>query len=275
MGCCCGKGVPDRWSFGVVLPEGFVRLTETTDKALVAKAQECAALAFAGSKTTAPEPGISWSLDPMASGEDPCGPLMEDPSQERIDAFRWIIKWEFAFYMRHNAAFALVEGDDVQGVMLCVPPNDSNAHEAGCCTILKTISKTGGPPKTITQAPTKHRLEAVDKAMASLHKRMMDGEHWYVRLLATAPTHQGKGVGKRILQFAVDLADQYPAPSYLETAHEAFYEKMGYKTEERVKVEDASKFPGDVFNGPHGGDSPISGGIAGMVYRPSAAMRGA
>ena len=35
MGCCCAKGVPDDWSAGVALPEGFVRLTATSDKALI------------------------------------------------------------------------------------------------------------------------------------------------------------------------------------------------------------------------------------------------
>ena len=58
-----------------------------------------------------------------------------------------------------------------------------------------------------------------------------------------------------MLQFAVDLS---AVSSYLdEVAHEGFYEKMGHSTEEWIKVEDAKKFPGDVFNGPHGADSPV------------------
>ena len=260
MGCCCAKGVPDDWSAGVVLPEGFVRLTATSDKALIDKAQETAALAFAGTKNTAPEPALSWALEPKASGANPCGPLTEDPSQERLDVFRWIMKWEFAMFLRHNAAFALVEGGEVLGVMVCVPPNDSHAHEAGCCIVMNTLSKAAGPPKPVEQAPAKQRFEGIDKAMKSLHEQAMDGPHWYVRMFAIGPAHQGKGVGKRMLEFAVGLADQSKVPSYLETAHEGFYEKMGYRTSSRVNVEDASKFPGDVFNG-----------LAGMVYLPSSA----
>ena len=61
----------------------------------------------------------------------------------------------------------------------------------------------------------------------------MKGEpHWYLAPLCTWPSYQGRGVGRLLLQWAIDIADKEspPTPLYLESADyaRAVYMHMGF-----------------------------------------------
>jgi ribosomal protein S18 acetylase RimI-like enzyme len=59
-----------------------------------------------------------------------------------------------------------------------------------------------------------------------------DQRVWYLQVIGVGPEAQGLGVGRRLLEPALDLADREQVPCYLETSNpEAvpFYEKAGFE----------------------------------------------
>ncbi len=66
--------------------------------------------------------------------------------------------------------------------------------------------------------------------------------HWYVRILAVAPEHQRKGVGRRLMELAVARADHDRFPIQLFALERvcAFYERLGF---EKKIVHEDDRFP--------------------------------
>jgi GNAT superfamily N-acetyltransferase len=65
-----------------------------------------------------------------------------------------------------------------------------------------------------------------------LHVRDMPEPHWYTMVVGVAPEHQGRGLGRALLQPVLDRADADGVPCYLETAQPAnvtFYERLGFR----------------------------------------------
>ncbi|GAA5990493.1 hypothetical protein JCM11641_007737 [Rhodosporidiobolus odoratus] len=64
---------------------------------------------------------------------------------------------------------------------------------------------------------------------------MGDVPHWYIAPLWIIPENQGQGVGSRLLQQVIDLADAHtpPQPIYLEASADGkrLYEKLGFVVE--------------------------------------------
>jgi ribosomal protein S18 acetylase RimI-like enzyme len=59
-----------------------------------------------------------------------------------------------------------------------------------------------------------------------------DSQLWYLQVIGVSPEAQGLGVGKKLLEPAIDLADREQVPCYLETSNpEAvpFYERAGFE----------------------------------------------
>ncbi len=52
------------------------------------------------------------------------------------------------------------------------------------------------------------------------HKRLVHGPHWYLWALGVSNQHQGKGIGRRLLEPVLTRADQEKTPCYLETVSE-------------------------------------------------------
>jgi ribosomal protein S18 acetylase RimI-like enzyme len=58
-----------------------------------------------------------------------------------------------------------------------------------------------------------------------------DRRLWYLQVIGVSPEAQGLGVGKKLMEPAIDLADREQVPCYLETSNpEAvpFYERVGF-----------------------------------------------
>jgi len=120
-----------------VLPDAdssMVRLDMKTDPALLKEVQDVMTRSFAGSKTAGPEGGLSWTLDENASvGGDPCNPLKEDPSEERMLAMEFIMKFCRAICLKHGCCFALVKEGKVVGATMMTPPSIRGIHALGGC----------------------------------------------------------------------------------------------------------------------------------------------
>lgn len=66
-----------------------------------------------------------------------------------------------------------------------------------------------------------------------------DPPHWYLAMLGTHPSHQGKGLASGLLTPVLDECDAEGIPAYLESSKEAnipFYERHGFRVQHLLKV---------------------------------------
>jgi len=78
--------------------------------------------------------------------------------------------------------------------------------------------------------------------VAALHHRWQPGPHWYLALLAVALDQQGRGVGSRLIESTLRLADQRGEPCYLETQNPRnvpLYQRHGFKVLEESATPEA------------------------------------
>lgn len=90
---------------------------------------------------------------------------------------------------------------------------------------------SGGFPleKAIRGLQTQHLVDR-------LHIRE---DHWYVSVLGVHPAHQGRGLGRALLEPTLAWADRDRLPTYLETANErylAFYRHFGFEVVQQVNI---------------------------------------
>lgn len=65
--------------------------------------------------------------------------------------------------------------------------------------------------------------------------------HWYLALLGTEPSHQGRGIGSALLAPTLSRCDREGLPAYLESSKQAnipFYERHGFEVVGEIQVPD-------------------------------------
>jgi GNAT superfamily N-acetyltransferase len=76
----------------------------------------------------------------------------------------------------------------------------------------------------------------VAKAIDDAHPRE---PHWYLGILGTDPTYQGRGVGSALLDVVLPRVDEQGLPAYLETQKEEnlpFYRRFGFEVSDEMRV---------------------------------------
>lgn len=139
--------------------------------------------------------------------------------------------------MRHRGRVRVAREGGAEGELLGVSvsfgpgdwplPDSATALEAGWLLI-------AGP------APVRRGLE-IDREMRATH---IDHPHVYLWFLATAPEHQGRGVGRALLADLHRHAAGIDVPCYLEASKEdnvPYYERDGYEVIGEVAVPKAPK----------------------------------
>lgn len=66
-----------------------------------------------------------------------------------------------------------------------------------------------------------------------------EARHFYLAILAVAPSLQGKGIGARLLQPGLALCDRQGVPAYLVTDTEGavrFYQRLGFQVRNHIPV---------------------------------------
>jgi ribosomal protein S18 acetylase RimI-like enzyme len=80
------------------------------------------------------------------------------------------------------------------------------------------------------------RWAQVYRSLADAHP---DTPHWYLSLLGVDPAHQGRGLGRSLLESWLQSVDCEAAASYLETDREqnlAFYRRAGFDVRSEIRV---------------------------------------
>jgi ribosomal protein S18 acetylase RimI-like enzyme len=86
-----------------------------------------------------------------------------------------------------------------------------------------------------------HPFAAMNVLGAVLRQRPRE-PHWYLTHLAVRPGDQGRGLGRILLQWGIERADEEGVGTYLETANPdnlPFYRAAGYSQVGLVRVDDA------------------------------------
>ncbi|HAS09088.1 MAG TPA: hypothetical protein DCS55_00990 [Acidimicrobiaceae bacterium] len=86
-----------------------------------------------------------------------------------------------------------------------------------------------------------HPVAAVRVLAAVLRQRPRE-PHWYLTHLAVRPDDQGRGLGRALLQWGIERADEEGVGTYLETTNPdnlSFYRAAGYSQVGMVRVGDA------------------------------------
>ena len=77
------------------------------------------------------------------------------------------------------------------------------------------------------------------QAQAMIDRMHIKEPHWYVALLGVRPDRQGEGLGRALLDPALEQADRDRLPTYLETSNErnlTFYGRFGFEVQQEVNV---------------------------------------
>ncbi len=90
---------------------------------------------------------------------------------------------------------------------------------------------------TSLPAPSGERITAVDEAVAA---HGLAQAHWYLGVLATAPSRRGEGLASAVMAPLLAAADRTAVPVVLETATRAnvgFYARHGFRVRAQVLVD--------------------------------------
>ena len=92
--------------------------------------------------------------------------------------------------------------------------------------------------------PATRRLLSITSQLARKHKELMgEKPHWYCQTVAVASEHQGKGLGRVLMQHTFALADAARLPCYLEVASDkaiTIHQRYGYAVQDSIVIPEAS-----------------------------------
>jgi ribosomal protein S18 acetylase RimI-like enzyme len=120
-----------------------------------------------------------------------------------------------------------------EGVICWLPPGRAKLTTAGIIrTGLFTIVLRFG-------VSAYRRFDDNMEYTNKIHNSHAPNPHWYLWAIGVNPTHQGKGVGGKLLTPILSLSSHDGTPCYLETHNEKniqFYEKHGFKIVNEGKI---------------------------------------
>ena len=112
------------------------------------------------------------------------------------------------------------------------------------CELLHVFRRMREVSPDVTSSPAAARLDRGGKQMKVCHDEHAPGRHIYVLLFGTAVGQQGRGYGRRLMEFITTSADHIGGPCYLETSgakNERFYGHNGYEVKGHYSVEHDGK----------------------------------
>ncbi|MEU3185374.1 GNAT family N-acetyltransferase [Streptomyces sp. NPDC006923] len=77
--------------------------------------------------------------------------------------------------------------------------------------------------------PDNERAELIGRLMGAIHPH--DRAHEYLLMIAVSPAHQGRGLGRALIEPVLERCDREGVPAYLEASSERssrLYERLGF-----------------------------------------------
>lgn len=87
-------------------------------------------------------------------------------------------------------------------------------------------------------AALRGRTRLVVTMLTEMEKQHPTEPHWYLEVLGTRTSHQGKGLGSAVMTPVLDRCDAEGVPAYLESSKEQnipFYERHGFRVTKEIR----------------------------------------
>ena len=168
---------------------------------------------------------LAFDDDPMWSAV-----LPDRTEYERAMSIVWkgVIAYCHTYGLVHTTT-------DVAGVACWAAPGKARP------TLWRTLRTGFLLPRSVMvlSAASRKRFLSVVGWIDRFHGKVMSEPHWYLWALGVEPDMQGQGIGGRLLEPVLEMADESGMPWYLETQTEwnvAFYQRHGFEVvrEERM-----------------------------------------
>jgi GNAT superfamily N-acetyltransferase len=134
----------------------------------------------------------------------------------------------------HGEVWIARVGDSLGGVAAWLPPGVLPATSGR-----RALRQGRHVAPDLVRSPKRRTAYRLLNEMTARHPHI---EHWYLALLATDPLHQGRGIGRALLEPNLARADEVGVPTYLETQKESnlpYYERFGFTTLGTFSVDDS------------------------------------
>ena len=138
----------------------------------------------------------------------------------------------FKAFLQYGMMFGEVYASDgCEGAVVWLRPNETditpeNAEQGGLAKLPELLGEESAS-----------RFFSVLDFIDPFHKQDVPQPHWYVMVIGVDAAHQGKGLGKSLLQPVLRRAAADGVPVYLETAQPSnvpFYKNLGFKIVKEV-----------------------------------------
>ena len=158
--------------------------------------------------------------------DDPMWSCVLPDAETRADAFRPMWDALIGFSRVYGEVYTTVDGE---GAVCWIAPGNTKM------TLWKLIRTDFRLPRSILALPkdARGRFFALMRFIDGHHKELMKRPHWHLWALGVEPNVQGQGIGGRLLEPVLKVADEGGMPCYLETQTErnvSFYRKRGFET---------------------------------------------
>jgi GNAT superfamily N-acetyltransferase len=165
-----------------------------------------------------------------------CDPLVDFFSRDLLHEYR-LLPAVFKVYIRDlmSPAAQLWIGElggRPRGIAGWLPPGGFPRP------LLREVGRTAGSVAVLARG--RHRLKAL-RLFLEVDRHHPHEPHWYLALLATDPTVQGRGVGSALLAPILDRCDRDGTIAYTETQKEAnvaWYARAGFCITREIRLAD-------------------------------------
>jgi ribosomal protein S18 acetylase RimI-like enzyme len=152
------------------------------------------------------------------------------PDEKKREA---VCRWFFSVGLRYGLRWGDVRAnDELSAVAVWLPPDKTTVSALRMLRVgfgaLPFRAGLGGARRMMTAISISDRFH---------HK--VNGPHWYLWMLGTAPEAQGTGQGGGLLRYGTSQADAAGIPCYLETGTEsnvAFYSRRGFAVIDQADI---------------------------------------
>lgn len=145
-----------------------------------------------------------------------------------------LVGWELGRVARYCLRFGEVYATPgLTGCACWLPPGQTDFTQGRMVQVGMDDAATHLGPEAAA------RYEIFVAESEHYHHQVAPGPHWYLVVLGVEPAHQGRGLGRALLQPVLARADAGGYPVYLETAHARnleFYDRFGFTVKAQARL---------------------------------------
>lgn len=154
--------------------------------------------------------------------DDPINRWMMPRDERLVPAFDFYVR---RIWLPHGEIYETADG---AAVACWLPPGKAHMAAFDQLRLLPAMVRALG-----------RDLPRVIRAMSAMEKDHPHEPHWYLNLIGTDPSAQGRGLGSALIAHTLERCDADGLPAYLESNTERsipLYERHGFEVTEEVRL---------------------------------------